>query len=70
MSRWLTPCKYSVFKGYKEYWDFPNMVESIKSSKMGTFEGHLWLPCYIKCLFYNGFRAKVKWIYEGEDNHN
>ena len=39
----------------------------IKSSKMGSFEGHLWLPYYIKCLFYNGFRAKVKWLYEGED---
>ena len=33
----------------------------------GNFEGHLWLPYYIKRLFYNGFRAKVKWRYEGED---
>ena len=33
MLAFWTPCKYSVFKGYKEYWDFPNMVESIKSSK-------------------------------------
>ena len=31
----------------------------------GNFEGHLWLPYYIKRLFYNGFRAKVKWRYEG-----
>ena len=31
----------------------------------GNFEGHLWLPYYIKRLFYNGFRAKVKWLYEG-----
>ena len=34
---------------------------------MGTFEGHLWLPYYIKCLFFKGFRAKVKWRYEGRD---
>ena len=34
---------------------------------MGTFEGHLWLPYYIKRLFYKGFRAKVKWLYEGRD---
>ena len=25
----------------------------------------MWLPYYIKRLFYNGFRAKVKWLYEG-----
>ena len=31
----------------------------------GNFEGHLWLPYCIKRLFYNGFRAKVKWLYEG-----
>lgn len=34
--------------------------------RKGSFEGHLWLPYHIKRLFYNGFRAKVKWRYEGE----
>ena len=43
------------------------MYRNIKSSKIGTFEGHLWLPYYIKRLFYNDFRAKVKWRYEGRD---
>ena len=33
MLAFWTPCKYSVFKGYKEYWDFPNMIESIKHQK-------------------------------------
>ena len=67
MSRWLTPCKPTKIKGYKEYWDFPNMIESIKSSKMGTFStppkplldgqnigNSVLLWCWVKSIYDRG----------------
>ena len=52
MSRWLTPCKPTKIKVYKEYWDFPNMVESIKSSKKSP--KNFLTPIFARK--YKGFR--------------
>ena len=52
MLAFWTPCKYSIFKGYKEYWDFPNMVESIKSSKKSP--KNFLTPIFARK--YKGFR--------------
>ena len=50
-----TPCKYSVFKGYKEYWDFRNMIERITTIR--NYNG-------IKAkLFISLYFTKVKWYF-------
>ena len=55
-----------VYKGFRTNWDFPNMIESIKSSKIDVFYVHSTKITSHKPLFYGKFYVVVKWSYEGE----